>query len=274
MTRVVFSVTGLAAVWIASASAEPVLRPTGPSPEYQLISAAYPTFDEGGAVVNADRLRITLDGDEATGETAELVLVIDAIDADGPEPVLRTRVESLRLLPGMQPRYVIGQRIDLRVGFDAFDRLRLTPTDDAVQLGRNEPSWFGVRPPAGWPEYAEIPEDAGALGILGPWASCERWPVLLTDDTLRFGTDNWQAAEYLLQDWQVGQRATRIMAFYVEGYDERQLDLPVKLLMRRDGDRISVARFPWDAGMADAWPSSFTYSKEHPVQVFTFALQN
>ncbi|MEM1446607.1 MAG: hypothetical protein AAGF84_11155 [Planctomycetota bacterium] len=225
-------------------------------------------------MVTEDRLRITLDGDEATGETAEVVLVFDAIDADGPEPVLRTRVESLRLLPGMKPRYEVDQRIDLRVGFDTFDRLRLTPTDGAVQLGRNEPSWFGVRPPVGWPKHAEIPEDAGPLGILGPWASCERWPVLLTDDTLRFGTDNWQAAEYELEDWQVGRRATRVVGFYVDGYDARQLDFPVKLLMRRDGDRISVARFPWDAQMGDAWPSSFTYSEDHPIQVFTFAPPN
>ncbi|MEM7627233.1 MAG: hypothetical protein AAF333_16680 [Planctomycetota bacterium] len=249
-------------------------KPDGFLPEHQVTSGVYASFELGGLVITPDTIRVYLWGDPDAGTLSTLELRIDRIDRDGDKPVLRTVVTDYQERLNTTPRFRRGEALPLEVSFDRFGRLELKPLSEA-QLGRNQPTWRGARPPAGWPQHADIPEkaDAGPLGILGPWAASLSWSVRLGPDQLSFATGQWPAARFDIVEWTPvqGEDFVRLDTDYVQGYDQRLIDEQVRMLLRHDANGFSVAFFPPEAGRPDDWPTSFTHSPDNPVQVISFA---
>jgi len=260
------------AVNLAQPGGDAVARPSRTQDGFQLISAAHPSFGFGGVEVAPNQLRVILDADPETGRVADFTLKILDIDRTGENPVLQMRILRIRTLPGMNPQMKEGQRLDAEVSFDRFGRIVMAPVLPDIQFGKNEPAWYGVRPPEGWPEHDEIPDDAGELGILGPWAASERWPVSLTQDEIVFGTENWQAAVFRIINWTEADGYSRATTIHAGGFDVRLVGTRYKMLIRKTPDGVyEIATYPPQANKGDRWPTGFKYTADNPVQVFRFA---
>ena len=267
-------VCGLATI-NTDATAEPApTKPDGFLPEHAVTSGVYPSFEFGGLVVTPNAIRVYLWGDPTAGTVSTLDLRIDRVDRDGPRPVLRTVVTGYQERLNDSPRFRRGEALPLEVSFDRYGRLMLKPLSGA-QLGRNQPTWLGARPTAGWPQHADVPDEAeaGPLGILGPWAASQSWPVRLGPDQLRLGTANWQAAVFDIVEWipVEGRDFVRLDTDYVTGYDQRLIDQQVRMLLRRDANGYSIAFFPPEVNRPDDWPNSFSHTPDNPVQVISFS---
>jgi len=254
---------------------------TAPGPErvskkigpFVIVSATDATFGERGVWITDQRMSIR-HGTTDEGEPKVAVLSVLRVRPEGDDPaegdggaVIEARVESISPIGDPYSRFELGQRVEIGASFDDAGRMVLTPMTPGVQLGRNEPRWYGVRPPVGWPEHGRIPEDAGRFGIGGPWTEAERIPVTIDGREILFGTDVWQSAIYRIIGWEPVDGFSRVLSVQAGGRDPRLIGTRFRLIIRRDASGYTIGYFPPGSGREGDWPGSFEYSPEHPVRV-------
>lgn len=259
---------------VSSAANEPgparLTREIGP---FVMVSATETEFGERGIRFGARRMTVNY-GLTEDGERRQAILRIERTQAVDDGVLLTTRVERISPVDDQWSRYGVGRVIPIVASFDGVNRLVLTPKEssngETVQIGRNEPRFFGVRPPRGWEEYGQIPEDAGEFGLLGPWTEAERIQVRMDGREIRFGGKNWTFANYRIVEWDRREGYTRVLSVNAGGRDPRLIGTRFKLLLREEprseGGGYTLAFFPPSAG-DDRWPTSFEYGENNPVHV-------
>ncbi len=238
---------------------------------FVMLSATETEFGERGIRIGARRITVnyglTSEGErrQATLEIVRTLPVEDGV-------LLTTRVERISPIDDEWSRYGVGRVIPIVASFDGVGRLVLTPKEssngETVQIGRNEPAWYGVRPPIGWEEYGQIPENTGEFGLLGPWTEAERIQCRMNGREIRFGGENWTFANYRIIKWERMEGYSRVLSVNAGGRDPRLIGTRFKLLLREEpesaGGGYSLAYFmPGD----ERWPSSFEYGEDNPVHV-------
>ncbi len=260
------------AVGLASGSATSEPGPPRPARTigpFSIVSTFDESFSERGVFISETNLSIghgTTDEGEVKRATLRILRTERGERRDDGRDVLEARVERITPIDDPYSRFGVGQRVSIAVEFDDLGRLVLEPLNDGPQLGRNEPRWFGVRPPKGWIEYGRIPDDAGPLGILGPWAEAERVQMRITDREIRFGSEKWPLSTYRIMDWEQREGFSRVLAVHANGRDPRLIGTRFRLIIRRDADGYTIAYLPPGRG-SGAWPTSFEYSDASPVRV-------
>ena len=265
-------VGGSAPAGVVAAAGEPgparLTREIGP---FVMVSATETEFGDRGIRFGPRRVVINY-GLTAEGERRQAILEIVRTEEVDAGVLLTTRVERISPVDDQYSRYGVGRVIPIVASFDEVGRLVLDPQEtsdgERVQIGRNEPRWFGVRPPKGWEEYGQIPEDAGEFGLLGPWTEAERIPVRMNGREIRFGGESWTFANYRIIEWERREGYSRVLSVNAGGRDPRLIGTRFKLLIREEpeseGGGYSLAYFgPGD----ERWPSSFEFSQDNPVRV-------
>jgi RNA polymerase sigma factor (sigma-70 family) len=249
-------------------------RPTGTVGPFEIVSAGERNFFDRGVWITDGALVINHGIDPKTEEVKSARLKILSIeDSDNEDGVvlIETKVERILPLGDQWSRFKMGQRVQISGEFDDVGRLLLKPMTDGVQLGRNEPNWYGVRPPIGWREHGRIPENAGEFGLLGPWTEAERIPFTITNREIKFGASSWTAANYRIIEWTPMDGYTRVLSIHAGGRDPRLIGTRFRLLLREDENGYSIAYYLPGTKQSDQWPSSFEYSAENPVQIVTIS---
>ncbi len=252
--------------------------PDGTIGPFQTVSTSDRSFKLRGIFISNQGLSIrhglTDNGDQRIAMLDLISIVGTPDDPDTPNlterAVLEARVAAIRPPGEKYNRFKSGQRLTIEYGVDHLGRIVLHEPTGEIQLGRNEPRWFGIRPPIGWPEYGRIPEDAGEHDLLGPWVEAERIPVTITAEEIRFGTDVWSSARYRVIDWEQRDGWSRVLSVQAGGRDPRLIATRFRLLLRRDDAGYSIAYFPPGTPRAGRWPSSFDYTVANPVRVISF----
>ncbi len=252
---------------IPLSSADAPDRPKGKIGPFQIVSAGERNGFARGLWIREKRLAIRHGIEPESGRVKVASLEILAREKDEQGVVLMTRVRDIIPAGDQYSRFELGQSVDIHVSFDEYGRIVLKPLTDGVQLGANEPRWFGVRPPLGWEEYGRIPDDAGPGGLLGPWTEAERIPVTITNREIRFGTDTWQAAIYRIVEWDKRDGYARVESIHAGGRNPRLIGTRFRLIIRKDDEGYTIAYFPPSASDDLAWPSGFEYSADNPVTV-------
>lgn len=238
---------------------------------FVMVSATETEFGDRGIRFGPRRVVINYGLTEG-GERRQATLEIVRTEEVDEGVLLTTRVERISPIDDQWSRYGVGRVIPIVASFDEVGRLVLDPQEtsngERVQIGRNEPRWFGVRPPKGWEEYGQIPEDAGEFGLLGPWTEAERIPVRMNGREIRFGGESWTFANYRIIEWDRREGYSRVLSVNAGGRDPRLIGTRFKLLIREEpeseGGGYSLAYFgPGD----ERWPSSFEYGEDNPVRV-------
>ncbi|MBO6513229.1 MAG: sigma-70 family RNA polymerase sigma factor [Phycisphaerales bacterium] len=245
-------------------------RPRGKIGPFEIVSAGERNLFDRGVWISDGALVMNHGIEPESGEVKSARLKILGIDESAVEDglvVIDTRVERILPIGDEWSRFKLGQRVEMTAGFDDVGRLVIRPMTEGVQLGRNEPGWYGVRPPLGWQEHGRIPEDAGEFGLLGPWTEAERIPVTITAREIRFGTDSWVAALYRIIEWTKEDGHARVLSVHAGGRDPRLIGTRFRLLIREVDGGYEVAYFLPGTKQSDRWPSSFEYSAENPVQI-------
>lgn len=257
------------AAMIPIANAEAPDRPKGTIGPFQIVSAGERNEFARGLWIREKRLAIRHGVEPESGRIKVASLEILAQEQDEEGVILMTRVRDI--IPAGDPysRFELGQSVDIHASFDEFGRIVLKPLTDGIQLGANEPRWFGVRPPLGWEEYGRIPDDAGPDKLLGPWTEAERIPVTITNREIRFGTDRWQAAIYRIVEWDKRDGYARVESIHAGGRDPRLIGSRFRLIIRKDDEGYTIAYYPPSASPELAWPSGFEYTPDNPVRVVT-----
>jgi RNA polymerase sigma factor (sigma-70 family) len=249
-------------------------RPTGTVGPFEIVSAGERNFFDRGVWITDGALVINHGIDPKTEEVKSARLKIlsieDSADEDG-VVLIETKVERILPLGDQWSRFKMGQRVQISGEFDDVGRLLLKPMTDGVQLGRNEPNWYGVRPPIGWREHRRIPENTGEFGLLGPWTEAERIPFTITNREIKFGASSWTAANYRIIEWTPMDGYTRVLSIHAGGRDPRLIGTRFRLLLREDENGYSIAYYLPGTKQSDQWPSSFEYSAENPVQIVTIS---
>ncbi|MEM7628341.1 MAG: sigma-70 family RNA polymerase sigma factor [Planctomycetota bacterium] len=276
------AITAASTVQTADLGPEPPRGKIGP---FEIVSASDEDFQQRGIWIGERTISVRYgytakvwgyetDGvpRRATLDIRELTPLQDDPTTRGREEValIEARVAALSPVGDEYSRFELGQRLEIDVWRDDSGRLVLAERDNRVQLGRNEPRWHGVRPPAGWPEFGRIPGDPGPLGLLGPWTEAERIPVTITAAEIYFGGENWVFARYRVIEWDRRDGYSRVLSINAGGRDPRLIGTRFPLLLRREGDAYEVAYFPMTSPRAGDWPGSFAYSKDNPVRVVRF----
>lgn len=259
--------------------------PRGKIGPFEIVSASDEEFQDRGIWIGENAISVRYGytakvwGYETDGVPRRATLDIRALTPVQDDPktrgreevaLIEARVRALSPVGDEYSRFEMGQRLEIDVWRDDSGRLVLQERENRVQLGRNEPRWHGVRPPAGWPEFGRIPDDAGPLGLLGPWTEAERIPVTITASEIYFGGENWVFARYRVIEWDRRDGYSRVLSINAGGRDPRLIGTRFPLLLRRDGDVYEVAYFPMTSPRAGDWPGSFEYSKDNPVRVVRF----
>ncbi|MEM7622529.1 MAG: sigma-70 family RNA polymerase sigma factor [Planctomycetota bacterium] len=257
-----------------SAAAEPgpkrLTKEIGP---FVMVSATEQSFRERGIRIRPDRIAISYGLTQENERRQATLRILEREPIDG-GVLLTTRVERISPIDDEWSRYSVGRKVLIEATFDDAGRLVLKPLEGpdgkTVQIGRNEPSWYGVRPPKGWPEYGQIPEDSGEHGLLGPWTEAERIQVRMDGRQIRFGADNWTFANYRIIEWDRREGYSRVLSVNAGGRDPRLIGTRFHLLLREEpesaGGGYSIAYFP-QSESTERWPSSFEYSENNPVRV-------
>lgn len=245
-------------------------RPRGKIGPFEIVSAGERNLFDRGLWISDGALVMNHGIEPESGEVKSARLKILGMEESADEEglvLIETRVERILPIGDEWSRFKLGQLVEMTAGFDDVGRLVIRPMTEGVQLGRNEPGWYGVRPPLGWQEHGRIPEDAGEFGLLGPWTEAERIPVTITAREIRFGTDSWVAALYRIIEWTKVDGHARVLSVHAGGRDPRLIGTRFRLLIREVDGGYEVAYFlPWTK-QSDRWPSSFEYSAENPVQI-------
>lgn len=242
-------------------------RPSGNIGPFQIVSAGERDGFARGLWIRDKRIAIRHGIEPETGmiKVASLEILSREKDEDG--VVLMTRVRNIIPAGDEFSRFELGQSVDIRASFDEYGRLVLTPLTDGIQLGANEPAWYGVRPPLGWEEHRRIPDDIGPNGLLGPWTEAERIPVTITNREIRFGTDSWQAAIYRIIKWEKRDGYARVESIHAGGRDPRLIGSRFRLIIRKDEEGFTIAYFPPSKSKELDWPNGFEYRPDNPVRV-------
>lgn len=259
-------------------------RPKKPIGPFQVVTATDERFEERGLWLTEQGMSIrmgTLEGEAR--QTNLRVRSITAIEDDSATPDLEERalidatVRQITPLGDEWARFAGVSRISIVCSFDQYGRIVFEDRDGHVQIGRNEPKWYGVRPPLGWPEFGRIPKDAGEFGVFGPWTEAERIPVTVTANEINFGTDVWSAAKYRVIDWEQRDGYSRVLGLNAGGRDPTMIGTRFRLLIREDvdeaGDRIgyTIAYYPPESSRAQTeWPTGFGVTPSNPVRVVSF----
>ncbi|MEQ8317146.1 MAG: RNA polymerase sigma factor [Phycisphaerales bacterium] len=250
-------------------------RPRGRLGQFQMISAYDEDFNASGTFITDDGIAIRRGMEPESGKPRRIRLDISRSRQveDDPKTDLREVAEldvrTARVLPESDEwaRFRRGQNLTLQVGFDEFDRLVIREKDGLVQIGKNEPDWYGVRPPPGWDQRDEIPEDAGPLGILGPWTESERIIVRISGEEIRFGPDSWNAGRYRVIEWTQMDGYSRVQSIQAGGRDPRLIGTRFKLLIREVEGGYEIAYYPPSTGRSNRWPRSFEYALDNPIRL-------
>ncbi|MEO1585109.1 MAG: sigma-70 family RNA polymerase sigma factor [Planctomycetota bacterium] len=240
---------------------------------FVMMSATETAFGDRGIRIGGRRITVNY-GTTEEGEPRRATLRIEREEATDDGVLLTTRVERITPIDDAWSRYGVGRLIPIEASLDTFGRLVLAPQEspngETVQIGRNEPRFFGVRPPKGWEEYGQIPEDAGRWGLEGPWTEAERIQVRMNGREIRFGGENWTFANYRIVEWERREGYSRVMSVNAGGRDPRQIGTRFRLLLREEpesaGGGYTVAYFPPGAA-GDRWPTSFEFDENNPVHV-------
>jgi len=251
-------------------------RPTREIGPFQTISAYDEDFDESGTFITEDGVAIRRGIDPISGKPRRIRLDtrrIRPVEDDPSTSRLREVAEldvlTARVLPESDEwaRFSRGQNLTLEIAFDQFDRIVIREKDNLVQIGKNEPAWYGVRPPPGWDQRDEIPDDAGPMGILGPWTESERIPVTITGEEIRLGPESWNAGRYRIIEWEQLSGYSRVLSIQAGGRDPRLIGSRFKLLIREIEGGYEIAYFPPSTGRSNRWPSSFEFSLDNPIRL-------
>ncbi len=250
-------------------------RPRGRLGQFQMISAYDEDFNASGTFITDNGIAIRRGIEPESGKPRRIRLDISRSRPveDDPNTSLREVAEldvrTSRVLPESDEwaRFRRGQNLTLLVGFDQFDRIVLREKDDLVQIGKNEFAWYGVRPPPGWDQRDEIPEDSGPLGILGPWTESERIVVRISGDEIRFGPDSWNAGRYRVIEWTQMDGYSRVLSIQAGGRDPRLIGTRFKLLIREVEGGYQIAYYPPSTGRSDRWPRSFDHTLDNPIRL-------
>lgn len=256
-------------------------RPRGTIGPFEVVTASDRSFQERGIWIAQNSMSVrygyTQDG-EARIATLDVLRITET--PDGPDTrefqeraVLEARVSSITPLNDSYSRFGVGQRLSIRYSTDAYGRIVLEEESGKVQLGRNEPRWYGVRPPIGWPEYGRIPDDDGEFDLWGPWTEAERIPVTITEREINFGTTGWSAARYRIIAWERVEGWSRVLSIQAGGRDPRLIGTRFRLLLREDDDGYTIAYYPPGSPLGDTWPPSFEPSASNPVIIVSFLEQ-
>jgi RNA polymerase sigma factor (sigma-70 family) len=258
-----------AAAILPQSGADAPDRPRGKIGPFQIVSAGEPNGFARGLWIRDKRLAIRHGIEPETGMIKVASLEILAREKDEEGVVLLTRVRDIIPASDQFSRFKRGQSVDIRASFDEYGRIVLEPLTEGIQLGANEPTWYGVRPPLGWQESGRIPDDTGPDGMIGPWTEAERIPVTITNREIRFGTDSWQAAIYRIVEWDKRDEYARVESIHAGGRDPRLIGSRFRLIIRKDEEGYTIAYFPPSKSTELTWPSGFQYSPENPVRVVT-----
>lgn len=248
-------------------------RSLGP---FQIISAYDEDFNSSGTFVTRDGIAIRRGNEPESGAPRRIRLDIVETRPQDDDPstkqlreVAEIDVLTARVLPKDDEwaRFRRGENLTLLIAFDQFDRIVIREKDGKVQIGKNEPTWYGVRPPPGWDQRDEIPEDPGPLGILGPWTESERIGVTISGEEIRFGPENWNAGRYRVIEWEQREGYSRVLSAQAGGRDPRLIGTRFKLLIREQDDGYEIAYFPPSTGRSNRWPSSFEHTRDNPVRL-------
>jgi RNA polymerase sigma factor (sigma-70 family) len=244
-------------------------RPTGKIGPFQIVSAGERNYFDRGVWIRNKRLSINHGIDPESKQVISSSLEILGREQDKDGIILLTRVREIMPVGLKYSRFKRGQLVDIRASFDEHNRIVLEPLTDGVQLGANEPRWFGVRPPAGWEEFGRIPDEQGPDRMFGPWTEAERVPVTITDREIRFGTDKWQIAIYRIVKWEKVGSYARVESIHAGGRDPRLIGTRFRLIIREDEDGYTIAYYPPTKDRSNRWPGKFEYTPENPVTVVT-----
>ncbi len=257
---------------LSGVSAEPGPdRPEGEIGPFVVVSAGERNFFDRGVWIRDARIVINHGIDPKSGDVNSSTLeIVDRERGDDGVVVFTTRVREIRPIGVEFSRFELGGEVRIRASFDDVGRLVLEPLTEGVQLGANEPRWFGVRPPLGWEERARIPDDAGEDGLLGPWTEAERIPVRIDAREILYGTSTWKAAVFRIVSWERREGYSRIESIHAGGRNPYLIGTRFRLILREDEGGYTMAYFPRGAGMGDRWPTGFEYSVENPVHVVSF----
>jgi hypothetical protein len=258
-----------AAVANQKTSADAPDRPSGKIGPFQIVSAGERGGFARGLWIRDKRLAIRHGIEPETGMIKIASLEILAREKDKDGVVLMTRVRDIIPASDQFSRFERGQYVDIHASFDEYGRIVLKPLTEGIQLGANEPTWYGVRPPLGWEENGRIPDDTGPDGMMGPWTEAERIPVTITSREIRFGTDRWQAAIYRIVEWDKRDGYARVESIHAGGRDPRLIGSRFRLIIRKDEEGYTIAYFPPSKSTELAWPSAFQYTPDNPVRVVT-----
>ncbi|MEN1706136.1 MAG: sigma-70 family RNA polymerase sigma factor, partial [Planctomycetota bacterium] len=232
------AVATLPAVVESQEAAEPgparLTKEIGP---FVMVSATETEFGERGIRIGPRRITVNY-GLTADGKRRQATLAIQRMQPVDEGVLLTTRVERISPIDDAWSRYGVGRVIPIVASFDDSGRMVLTPKEssngETVQIGRNEPRFFGVRPPRGWEEFGQIPEDAGEYGLLGPWTEAERIQVRMDGREIRFGGKNWTFANYRIVEWDRREGYSRVLSVNAGGRDPRLIGTRFKLLLREE----------------------------------------
>ncbi|MEL7484973.1 MAG: sigma-70 family RNA polymerase sigma factor, partial [Planctomycetota bacterium] len=240
---------------------------------FVMVSATETEFGERGIRIGPRRITVNY-GLTQDGKRRQATLEVQRKQPVDDGVLLTTRVERISPIDDQWSRYGVGRVIPIVASFDDSGRMVLTPKEssngETVQIGRNEPRFFGVRPPRGWEEYGQIPEDAGEYGLLGPWTEAERIQVRMDGREIRFGGKNWTFANYRIVEWEQREGYSRVLSVNAGGRDPRLIGTRFKLLVREEpqdeGGGYTLAFYPPSSG-DDRWPTSFEFGEDNPVHV-------
>lgn len=252
---------------IRQPAAEAPDRPRGEIGPFQIVSAGERNGFARGLWIRDKRLAIRHGIEPESGLIKIASLEITAREQDDEGVVLLTRVREIIPAGDMFSRFKLGQAVDIRASFDEHGRLVLEPLTEGIQLGANEPNWYGVRPPMGWEEYGRIPDEPGPDRLRGPWAEAERIPVTITNREIRFGTDVWQSAVYRIVRWEKREGYARVESIHAGGRDPRLIGTRFRLIIRQNDNGYTIAYFPPNKSAQASWPSGFEFSPGNPVTV-------
>ncbi|MGD1916870.1 MAG: sigma-70 family RNA polymerase sigma factor [Phycisphaerales bacterium] len=263
---------------VAATLAPGPARPKKTIGPFQTISAYDEDFGESGTFITVTGIAIRRGMDPISGKPRRIRLDTQRTRSIQDDPKTRNLREvaeidvlTARVLPESDEwaRFSRGQNLTLSVAFDQFDRLVIREKNGLVQIGKNEPAWYGVRPPPGWDQRDEIPDDAGQFGILGPWTESERIPVTITADEIRLGPESWNAGRYRIISWNQEDGFSRVLSIQAGGRDPRLIGTRFKLLIREVEEGYQIAYYPPSTGRSDRWPPSFEYEDSNPVRLVT-----
>lgn len=249
-------------------------RPSGTIGPFEIVSAGERGSFDRGVWITEDAFVINHGVHPEYGEVNSSrlkILSMEQSDEDDGVVLISARVEQVLPLGVEYGRFKRGQRVEISAEFDDVGRLVIKPLTEGVQLGRNEPKWFGVRPPKGWAEHGRVPDDAGVFGLNGPWTEAERIPFTITNREIKFGAQSWTAANYRIIEWTPMDGYSRVLSVYATGRDPRLIGTRFRLLLREDEEGYSIAYFIPGSTQSNQWPSSFEYSAENPVQLVTIS---